>query len=297
MSAKLRLCSEASEWDLSQRGLDLQDHLKKLVGLALFRFCIGEIESDHYARAIHKQFLSGAQDAEQALRRFHLEKTPVLSWLSALTEEREREGKRSALLDFLMEDLRVSKRNTSREQACDYLLAAVLSGTVLVTRVVWECLEWLSRCPEHLGELRREIKSAGTKASESDVSQLLMMGSLIDEILRLRSIRGLVELRRVTREHYLLDLKLGKNWYLGVIPSFLSRSSKHYEEAERVELGRWLSVSPVKNDNGYVFVPFGAGPNACIGDRMSITIIRMMLMKILTKYNIAMENNSISLKL
>lgn len=229
MSAKLRLCSEASEWDLSQRGPELQDQLKKLVGLALFRFCIGEIESDHYARAIHKQFLSGAQEPQEALRGFHLEKSSLLSWLSALTEERGREGKRSSLLDFLMEDLRASKRKTSREQACEYLLTAVLSGTVLVTRVVWECLEWLSRCPEHLGELRKEIKSAGAKASEGDVSQLMMMGSLIDEILRLRSIRGLVELKRVTREHYLLDLKLGENWYLGIIPSFLSRSSKHYE--------------------------------------------------------------------
>jgi len=40
---------------------------------------------------------------------------------------------------------------------------------------------------------------------------------------------------------------------------------KHFVNPESFDYKRWLTKDTIQADNGFVFVPFSAGPRNCIG--------------------------------
>lgn len=65
-----------------------------------------------------------------------------------------------------------------------------------------------------------------------------------------------------------------------------------FEKPDEFNYQRWLTSHPVKNDNGFTFVPFSAGGRNCIGQHMALIEIKVILALILLNYKVRMDPNT-----
>lgn len=68
-----------------------------------------------------------------------------------------------------------------------------------------------------------------------------------------------------------------------------SWSEKHFNDPLKFDYKRWLTDTPIKEDNGYVFVPFSAGGRNCIGQHMALMTMKIMIGQILRTHEIVVD--------
>lgn len=55
-------------------------------------------------------------------------------------------------------------------------------------------------------------------------------------------------------------MKLKKGWWISAYHNASSQLDKYFDNAENFDYKRWLNnKSIIKNDNGFIHIPFGAG--------------------------------------
>jgi len=61
---------------------------------------------------------------------------------------------------------------------------------------------------------------------------------------------------------------------------------KYFLNPLNFDYKRWLAKDTIKNDNGFVFVPFSAGPRNCIGQHMALMELKIILSHFIKRYEI-----------
>ncbi|CAD8091769.1 unnamed protein product [Paramecium sonneborni] len=76
-------------------------------------------------------------------------------------------------------------------------------------------------------------------------------------------------------------------WAIVQMQNSSSIQDNHFENALEFNYKRWLKKENViKNDNGFIHIPFAAGPRNCIGQHMALMEAKIIIALILRNYKI-----------
>jgi len=87
-----------------------------------------------------------------------------------------------------------------------------------------------------------------------------------------------------------------ENTFVNAHPLTISLSSEHFHEPLKFYPERWLSTStkdtttPFFGDNREVVQTFGVGPRSCIGKRIALAELRLILSRLVWKFDLEEVN-------
>ncbi|CAD8159924.1 unnamed protein product [Paramecium pentaurelia] len=103
---------------------------------------------------------------------------------------------------------------------------------------------------------------------------------------------GSIQNEKIAKEtHYIKNLKIEKGTYVSAFTTAPSWNDKYFDDSNKFDYKRWLNQRPIKEDNGYVFVPFSAGGRNCIGQHMAMMTMKIMIGQILRKYDVTVDTS------
>jgi len=155
--------------------------------------------------------------------------------------------------------------NTSR--------AAVLAWTLFL----------ISQHPDFLGmvqaELRRNV--AGNIPTAAELANLPLLEAAIKETMRLLPPVSWFS-RTVMADTQLGDYPIANGTTIICSPFVIQRHPDIYPQPHRFWPERWLTTTP----NIYAYLPFGAGPRACVGSNLALFEMKLVLAMILQQYQL-----------
>lgn len=153
-------------------------------------------------------------------------------------------------------------------------VASVLTWTALL----------LAQHPRVMEQLRAELTTVlgGATPSAEQLEQLPYLDAVVKESMRvLPPVPFLV--RKVMEPTNLGGFELRKNDRVAVSPYMTHHAPELYPEPRRFVPERWFRIKP----DPYEYLPFGAGPRACIGKMFAMREIKVALAMILQRYRLS----------
>ncbi|KAL9617230.1 MAG: hypothetical protein Q9160_007958 [Pyrenula sp. 1 TL-2023] len=170
-------------------------------------------------------------------------------------------------------------------------LAGIHTTSLVATIVVFELLQY-PQAADLINELRAEIASVTSDMPNQNwnwaaLARLKLLDSLIRETMRMNPVDESALLRVVVKDietPHGLVLKAGtKTW----IPAFLAnRDPAHYERADTFDPYRFYHNQEPATTTSEHFLTFGSGGQACAGRWFAIGVIKMILARMLTRYDL-----------
>ncbi|KAG5884499.1 hypothetical protein JTB14_034563 [Gonioctena quinquepunctata] len=169
-------------------------------------------------------------------------------------------------------------------QAMQFFAAGVETTSATISFTLYE----LCMNPEIQNNLRKEIITNIEKNTGVTYDGLLDMKYLdrcINETLRKYPVLPFLD-RRCLEDYELpgtdLIIKKGMNVY---IPMYgMQLDEKYFPEPQKYNPDRFLNKN--FNTNGLVYMPFGDGPRACIGERFGMLSTKLGLVHVLSKFEV-----------
>jgi cytochrome P450 len=172
------------------------------------------------------------------------------------------------------------------KQIRDEVVTLMLAGhETSSTGLTWT-FYLLSKHPEIERKLLEELGTIlqGRTPNSSDLSQLPYLKQVVQESMRLYPpVWGIA--RRSTNENNFRGYTVPANSYIAITPYVLHRHPDHWVEPnlfnpDRFEQGQNQSRHP------YAYLPFGAGPRACIGAGMAMLEMQLIIAQILPLFKL-----------
>jgi len=198
--------------------------------------------------------------------------------MKELIAERRQAGRDSGdLLSMMLAHRDEEGRALSEEQLRDHCLTLFAAGHE--TTAVWLSWMWgvLLQHPEVYETLQREVDTVlgGRRPTAEDVKQMPYMQQVLKESLRLyppSHMLGRTVLRDVVIEGY--PLRKGESLLLS--PYTLHRREEFFPEPERF-LPERFTPEQEKQRPRHAFVPFGSGPNVCLGNHFAMLEAHLLM--------------------
>lgn len=179
-----------------------------------------------------------------------------------------------------------SQTSMSTEQIRDEVVTLMLAGhETSATSLTWT-FYLLSKHPEIEQRLHEELKHKlnGAPANSSDLAELPYLKQVVQESLRLYPpVWGIA--RRSADEVSLGGYRIPKNSYIAITPYVLHRNPEHWPEPEKFDPERF-TTGQIKSRHSYSYLPFAAGPRACIGAGMAMLEIQLILAQLIQLFKI-----------
>ncbi|WP_375772616.1 cytochrome P450 [Archangium gephyra] len=191
--------------------------------------------------------------------------------MKELIAERRRSGQDSGdLLSMMLAHRDEDGCGLDEEQLRDHCVTLFSAGhetTATFLSWVWSLL---LQHPEVYEKLQHEVDTVlgGRMPTSEDVKQLPFMQQVLKETLRMyppSHLQGRTVLKDVELEGY----ALAKGDSLLLSPYVLHRNEEFYPEPERFRPERF-SPEQEKQRPRHAFMPFGGGPNVCIGNHFAM---------------------------
>jgi cytochrome P450 len=154
---------------------------------------------------------------------------------------------------------------TIADQTRDDLLTLLLAGhDTIANALVWTWL-LLARHTEARARLEAEVDAVLERraAAASDVPALVFTRSVLAESLRLLPPAWIVA-RTAVVDHRLQNVPIPAGALIVISPHVLHRDPRFFPDPQMFDPSRWLA-GPIERPR-MAFIPFGAGPRACIGE-------------------------------
>ncbi|KAJ3302328.1 hypothetical protein HDV03_005161 [Kappamyces sp. JEL0829] len=189
------------------------------------------------------------------------------------------------LLERLM--LSQQKGDLSEEEVFGEMLGLFIAGHETSSHTITFTVFELAKNPIEQERLYQEIKDfdlSGAGLEEKTLS-IPFLDHVLKEAQRLHSIVG-ATIRETAEDMTLLGYFIPKG--TRVVPAIRSihRDPAYYPEPKRFNPDRWKQ--PI---NPNAFMPFGAGPMMCIGMKMALIEIKIVLIALLQKYRFAVPDD------
>ncbi|MCA9489663.1 MAG: cytochrome P450 [Myxococcales bacterium] len=155
--------------------------------------------------------------------------------------------------------------------------------------LVW-VLFALDRHPDVLADVLAEIDAVlGERLpTPEDVPKLVLLDRVIRETLRVLAPVPILFMRVLAETTTLGAFTLPKDANVVVSPLATHHDPTLYAEPRRFRPERWETLSPPP----YTYLPFGAGPRACIGLSFADRALRLMLPMILRRWRVAVPEGT-----
>jgi cytochrome P450 len=186
-------------------------------------------------------------------------------------ERRRRDNVRHNDIVSLLLDAR--DRQTGAPMADRQLIDEIMTLIVAGHETTASALNWfwylLGESPDVAARLHAEVDAAGFGApSEVDLEQLPYARRVLDETLRLYP-PGWLLTRRSIAPDTIGGHALPAGTDVLISPYLLQRHRAYWPDAERFDPDRF-APEEIARRNRFVYLPFGLGPRACIGEHLAL---------------------------
>ncbi|KAL5278663.1 hypothetical protein ACFFRR_003348 [Megaselia abdita] len=134
--------------------------------------------------------------------------------------------------------------------------------------------------------LRKEIESIEEPLSFDNMKNLPYLRACIKESLRLYPVAP-VNSRTTTQEIVIQDFRIPKHTDIVMPMINLMRDEQYFQNANHFIPERWLRGNEhFKVRDPFVYLPFGFGPRACVGKRIAMMELEVVVINILKNFKI-----------
>jgi cytochrome P450 len=209
--------------------------------------------------------------------------------LGLIAARRASGEERGDLLDLLLaardED---SGAGLPARQVRDEIVTLLLAGHETSATALGWTFHLLAQHPDIeaqlLDELTRELD--GRPARAADLARLPMLKQVVQESMRLYPpVWGIS--RAVTDDVEFGGWRIPAGAYLAILPYALHRHPAYWEDPTRFDPARF-SPQRSQGRHSYCYLPFAAGPRACIGAGMAMLEIQLVLARLLQQFRVRM---------
>jgi cytochrome P450 len=201
-------------------------------------------------------------------------------------ENRRRSGTKTD--DLLSNIMRGRDEETgtsmSGRQLLDEALTMVVAGHETVSLAMSYALLWIAKTPgvEHTlrAELHQEL--GGRRPTLEDLPQLKYLRMVIQETLRITPPAWGFD-RRAVGEDFIGSYRIPPKASVAISIYAIQHHPKYWDNPEQFDPLRF-SDERSRNRPEYAFLPFGGGPRRCVGMRMAMMQMDLMLATMLQKY-------------
>jgi cytochrome P450 len=150
----------------------------------------------------------------------------------------------------------------------------------------------LAKFPNHHQRLKEEIEkycgSQNSPLTYKDLGNLTFLNAFMKEFLRIFTPAAGVLPRECVDEHFFQGTKTVKGTAIHCNLLGPMRNEKYFADPDTFNPERWLSDSN-KDINNYSYIPFSGGPRNCIGQHLSTLESKLILIKIIRRYEIRLN--------
>ncbi|MCW5831231.1 MAG: cytochrome P450 [Labilithrix sp.] len=205
--------------------------------------------------------------------------------LYAEIRRRRRDGTRGPdILSLLLDARDEDGEPMSDEELRDELVTLLVAGhETSATGLTW-AMRWLLDAPEPLADLRAELDALGPDPTPEAIAKCELLDATVREALRLVPVIPIVG-RVLAKDQRVggWDLKEGT---VVVCSIYLAhRRPEAFPDPERFDPRRFFG----KKLSAHEFFPFGGGVRRCIGMAFALYEMKMVLARIVTRCELALE--------
>lgn len=226
-------------------------------------------------------------------RRWKKAKKQLDKIVYGLINKRRQEGIQDAdILDRLLgaKDAQTGL-SMDETQLRDEVVTLMLAGHETSANALAWTLHLLGIHPEVEQRLYQEIGTVvgDSPASAADLLQMPYLKQVVQESMRVYPPVWAIARRSEEPAEY-NGFYIPEKSYIGVVPYALHRNPKYWPDPDRFDPNRF-SPENSKGRNSYCYLPFAAGPRACIGASMAMLEIQLVLVQIVRRFKLAMVPN------
>ena len=166
------------------------------------------------------------------------------------------------LLDLFLSATDADGAQLTDAQLRDELLVMLLAGHETVATALTWTLHLLATHPDAQHRLHEEIAEAGDLGGPADLKRMPFALNVLRESMRLFPPIWLLG-RKTVRDVALGGFEIAARTPVTVCAHTLHRHPDLWRDPDRFDPDRWTGSAPPKG----AYLPFGAGPRKCIGDR------------------------------
>ncbi len=200
-------------------------------------------------------------------------------------ERRRNRGGSEVLLDLILAANREKTGNGKDDrQVRDEVVSLILAGYETTAMALAWALYLLAVHPDIQERVAEHVETNldGKPASAEDVPRLSYLKQVVQEALRLYPpVWSFI--RRTERELELAGNVLPAGTVLQVTSYALHRHPEFWSDPERFDPERF-APDQVRDRDFFAYLPFGAGPRACIGAEMAMLQTQLMLAQIVPRF-------------
>ncbi len=176
-----------------------------------------------------------------------------------------------------------------RPEVLDQVVGMLFAGHETTALALTYALHQIGSCPTVAERFYAEIDAVlGHRPTLSDLRDLDYLERLVSETLRLYP--PVHTIPRVTTDSVEMNghtIPADMQVLLSVWS--LHRDSRFYDNPLEFDPDRWIDTSP--REQGYAFVPFGAGPRICIGRHLARLELKTVLATIGQRYRVVTDED------
>ncbi|KDR74053.1 hypothetical protein GALMADRAFT_250782 [Galerina marginata CBS 339.88] len=241
-------------------------------------------------------------NAPEALRR-------TVSHLRPLVEERRRNierygknypGKPEDILSWFMDEVDGNNDEEKLTHLAFHILTVNFGAVYTIAMSFTQALYHLAACPEYVEPLREEIESVLSLegSTKSATVEMRKLDSFLKESQRLNGLAAASTYRKVLKPFTFWD---GTVMPPGVILAVAAHSTHLdddiYQDAKKFDGFRFANRKSDLDDTNLQnmvtpsleFLPFGVGRHHCPGRFFTVVILKVMMMHIITNYDVKLE--------
>ena len=172
----------------------------------------------------------------------------------------------------------------SVQQVLDEALTMVVAGHETTALALAFTLHWIAQNPHVERTLRSELALVlgGREPTQQDLPRLQYLRMVINETLRLTPSAWGFD-RMAVHEDFVGGYRIPPKATVAVSIFAIHRHPKYWENPQQYDPLRF-SEDRSRNRPEYAFLPFGGGPRRCVGMRMAMMQMELMLATILQGY-------------
>lgn len=207
-----------------------------------------------------------------------------------LLDERERSGGGDDSLSTLVVLRNDAETGLSNDEIIDQVTGLVFAGHETTALTLTYAFHQLGTHEEVRERFHAELERIldGDRPSLADVGDLTVTERIVNETLRRYPPVHTIP-RRTTRNVEIDGHRLRAGTRTHLVTWRVHRDKRFWDAPTAWRPRRWRDTSP--REKGYAFVPFGAGPRLCLGQRFALLEATLVLATVGQRYRIAPERN------
>jgi len=179
------------------------------------------------------------------------------------------------------------------KEILDNYLVFFKAGQDNTANLLTVCMYILSRHPECVERLREEIQTNVPDVNQitfEDLGKLEYLTAFIKEILRLYNPVSQIIPRALLKDCVMSGIKFKKGTLISVYSFYASCNNKYFKDPERFDPNRWMPGGEgCMLPDPMMFIPFWSGIHNCIGQHVVWIEAKIVLMKVVAKYNVKVK--------